>query len=820
MNKKMLFVSLFIALALSLAFSLFQKAKELKAVADGPLETIITETSFDRSASQKGSISSVTKLISPDGNYKISHEKTIISENFKGRGFTIHELITITCVKDNTKIAEIFSDPKDPIPELSQISNTFSDFSWSADSKTLGYIASGEVHFLDIESGKKTEWSNSKIQCPLVIKYSPDGKYLAVAGYNGQHVWSIPQTVLVLDAKTRTEVWNQEIFTRADLSWSPDGKYLALVTGPKCLQIFDSRSNFKEVLTVADRLRCPVFSPDCKSIAAIGNYKTVKIYDFNGKNTLDAEAIEVRDLLWSPDGKTISYLLSKSAVSRRVNDSAQAENAIQTGSPAPYSIGSVVQTDSALPRYGYMSRAGKTILPTKYFSVHECRDGKLIAGEFDLKNPKGSPTAIKTFDKNGVELTFGLSDDYVACGTIDDLIKIKKNPKKFPSLAEVDLIGLCDKSGKVLLQPQFHWFWSDGKRLLARNSKGLTSMYSMTGIKLSDLGEYMEFNDEFITAENPDRYSFTAHKLDRWIVFDQTGKEIADSKGFVKKIFHSEKALIAKDLYIKVPVNNSKKFFDKNGEYKFSFPAETVYVKESDSDLIPFVVKIYGETKFDDWKYRTGYLGLDGKVVIKPRFMQADAFKKDFAVATASFENGRPNVGVIDKSGKFLVEPKYNDVTITDTGNFIVGKAPDYHFSTADWNSPVEGDSIFVESSFNGLLRDFDLIGRNRKDLYYLLGRPEGMSENESLTAKEVSYTTTKTGCVNEHRWVVFEFDNDKVKRWAFVQGVFRDNSWKPNWNEQNVVFSYEPARTLDWTDHSWGRKDAKPFLKSEVLKR
>ncbi len=475
-----------------------------------------------------------------------------------------------------------------------------------------------------------------------------------------------------------------------------------------------------------------------------------------------------------------------------------------------------VHQDTALPRFGYMSRDKKMMVPAKYFSIHECRDGTLLAGEFDFKNPEMSPSQIKVFDKFGKPLSFNLPRDCSVSAVIDDYVVIKRNTKKDSDKAVSALKGLCDKFGRIILKPQFFQIWTDDNCIIAMNSSFTTVMFDMSGKVIADLGKYSFLNEDFL-KHNSNYYSFQSSN--GWLVVDRTGKEIRDSKEFVSNIFNRKFHQIAKDLFLDVSSSNREELFDSQGKVKFRLPENTVYAKETDSDLIPFVIKRYGEQKFDDWKYRAGYLNLDGKVVIKPKFLEADSFKNDLAVVTASFANGRPHVGIIDKSGEYFLRPEYNDITITRQGNFILGKSPDFLFSAADWKSEVEVYPKLKESSFKGLLREYDLIGMSRDTLSLLLDRPEDAEKQVFKNSNDLFYTVKMTGCANQHRWVNIQFENNKVKRWAYVQGTFHGPNWQPNWNDQNVVFSYEPARTFDWTDTGIKSEEPKAFLKSEALK-
>ncbi len=56
-----------------------------------------------------------------------------------------------------------------------------------------------------------------------------------------------------------------------------------------------------------------------------------------------------------------------------------------------------------------------------------------------------------------------------------------------------------------------------------------------------------------------------------------------------------------------------------------------------------------------------GYIDRDGKMVIPPRFAEADVFRGGRAVVRTGADYGK-NSGLIDKTGKFVVEPKYEQI--------------------------------------------------------------------------------------------------------------------------------------------------------------
>ncbi|MCX4884750.1 trypsin-like peptidase domain-containing protein [Streptomyces sp. NBC_00847] len=133
------------------------------------------------------------------------------------------------------------------------------------------------------------------------MAFSPDGKTLATAGYDGKvQLWDVPT------GKTTAKLTGHDKF----LAFSPDGKTLATagegdnvrlwdVATRKTTAILDSHNN--EVETVA-------FSPDGRTLAAAAG-AAVRLWDVATHKTtsvLDTPHDEVFTVAFSPDGKTLA----------------------------------------------------------------------------------------------------------------------------------------------------------------------------------------------------------------------------------------------------------------------------------------------------------------------------------------------------------------------------------------------------------------------------------------------------------------------------------------------------------------------------------
>ncbi len=182
-----------------------------------------------------------------------------------------------------------------------------------------------------------------------------------------------------------------------------------------------------------------------------------------------------------------------------------------------------------------------------------------------------------------------------------------------------------------------------------------------------------------------------------------------------------------------------------------------------------------------------GYCDLNGKVVMPPRFSSCAPFIGNRALAFMSNEAGEQACGIIDRSGKWIVEPKYQWISLTDETRWTLGPLQRAKESFAD-----AGSNRAVV--FDKLLRDHNFIGMPLTELEKLLGKLEKSSYRQQPTKIGVTSVgislTPNSHCGTGSSALQFALDaNDKVTGWRIYGGWGMDSQ---PWITENVVLEYE----------------------------
>lgn len=858
-----------------------EKKKNREAVANWEkmkLERGLEEThlrpgeTFTDLSNQKGTQSTLPKGASPDGKYSL--EKIAFSLPRLGDGS--QRLILENA--DGERLQEYSASFAVVKKNTDQFAGAYiNDYSWAPDSKHFVYAADCNLFFCNAETKERMKWTEGQsIKEFLVSRFSPDGRFIAVGGTQGGRHNSVAE-FMVLDAKTKKIVFRPDIFASPQAAWSPDAKMLALKYGPECLRILDVDNNWQVIKTINNEFGKIAWSPDGKYLASC-KFNEIEIFDLEG-NLLQIEHVnQVGEITWKSDGKEILYstdiLFNKQFKTLKVqlqSKPKQEAASVQEVQDSP-GVQGVITT---LPKYGVINMQGNEILPFDYFSIQERSDGGLACGLFDPKNPFLSPVSTDIIDKSGKKMQFTVPEGMVEVEPVNDLVIVKKDEKIYPELTGVELFGVCNRQGKIILDANYDKIEHIGNKfILATDRNGMVNIFELNGTRTGTIpfgfhllreprnGGEFEMSGELIPVESRDiqsqgffdskgnpvgkfgnrcfKFSDGIASVSSWkkpaqfidktgkVLFEVDGESVTPYKDGYCVIRKNEKCgvidkagkFVIEPKYDWLKILGENRFagysreintiknveiVDSSGKIVFKLPANTTSILEYSDGLIPF-----SEGGIPDFVNvrpgsgaKWGYLDSAGKVVIAPRFFSAQPFVNGYA-QVAEFGQSSNKVCLIDKNGKVVIEPKYASLQVLGDGRIIAAKASDVHFSPLDWKSKSKGYGTEKMQLFYGLLKDYDLIGMPKNKLLALLGTPT--HPNDSIEKDFISYTLAATGCINEHKWLVVQFQNEKVKCWRLAYGMFEK---EPVWITENVVYEELPSITDErkvWSSATDGR--------------
>jgi WD40 repeat protein len=142
------------------------------------------------------------------------------------------------------------------------------------------------------------------------ICYSPDGKYIASAGWSSRiSIWnaSSGELYMFMDYENRSDAHIESVRT---VAYSPDGRFIASGSNDSTIKIWDTAS-WNVVYTLTEHkspVNRVVFSPDGQYLLSASSDYTVKIWNVqDGKllRTMKAK-FPVNSAVYSPDGKYIA----------------------------------------------------------------------------------------------------------------------------------------------------------------------------------------------------------------------------------------------------------------------------------------------------------------------------------------------------------------------------------------------------------------------------------------------------------------------------------------------------------------------------------
>lgn len=287
-----------------------------------------------------------------------------------------------------------------------------------------------------------------------------------------------------------------------------------------------------------------------------------------------------------------------------------------------------------------------------------------------------------------------------------------------PSLYLVDKgdkYGYVDKTGKLIIDYQYDYalaFSSSGFAIVTKNDmKGVIDLTNKTllpfefeSIETSDFEDYF-FANKPGKNQPTELYDLKGNKIDvpfasfsETYIFRQSqivnghttilvnGKlgliSLADGKAVLPAVYTQlmlfKEGIIASKDKTNFFIDYSGKTIFETDQYSLSKPQISEGLIHAVANKKSVLLNLRGEVvtsaeytdlakfsdkraAFSDANYKQGYLDENGKVVISAQFTRARAFQN--GVASVQLEN-KGLYGLIDKSGKWIVQPKYYEPVI------------------------------------------------------------------------------------------------------------------------------------------------------------
>ncbi len=254
--------------------------------------------------------------------------------------------------------------------------------------------------------------------------------------------------------------------------------------------------------------------------------------------------------------------------------------------------------------------------------------------------------------------------------------------------------GIIDQKGKFVVRPIYHSIYpfSEGRAFVFEDEKGY-SVINEKGEILNDkpypfsyIGDFQE--QRAVIQEFVNRTEFLYGYL------DSSGNIIIPPQYTYAHDYHEGKAVVGMK-------DGTSAIIGLEGEIL------TTYSYEQMGPLSEGLISF--RKKAQD---KAGYINEAGKVIIPPRFSYAGPFESGRAIVNVS-EDYKNQYGLIDKTGVYIIEPKYHDIQLLGEERASVAKAIDPEY-------PQAGTIFALANTITGVfLTDFIYDSMNEFERQY-----------------------------------------------------------------------------------------------------
>jgi WD40 repeat protein len=217
-----------------------------------------------------------------------------------------NKILAVSLLENLIGLWDVATGSGDNARMLKRHEEAFRDFTFAADSKTLGSVSTdGTICLWNVESGTCTQsfspgWNNWP-----TIALSPDLKTMAMGG--------LEDTTRLLDMKD----WGQQKEAQShrsrvlDVVVSPDKTVAATASNDREIRVWDIERGecLQRLRGHKDAVHSVAFAPDGQSLASGSGDKNVRLWDLKSGECLQTwkgHGAAVKSVVFSPDGKLIA----------------------------------------------------------------------------------------------------------------------------------------------------------------------------------------------------------------------------------------------------------------------------------------------------------------------------------------------------------------------------------------------------------------------------------------------------------------------------------------------------------------------------------